>query len=216
MNERKRDDNKILIIVLCVLTVVMVGLIIGVVTAGINKYNQSISVDQNSDSNEQSDDGDSEIAQLDGSTEPMDITDEAGQEGEGEGNDTDVSIDTNQIEIWLEKADTIKARVSTMSVEDALLYLDSLIDGVSDINEKFNIRTLKINVLNNANRSVDALAVITDNSDLSELDLWMKYNYYEAICTTYRLLGYSEEHSVCLDERSEMYKTLWGEPQGSY
>ena len=220
MNERKRENNKFWIIILCALFVVMVGLIVGIVAVSVGKNSGTTG-----DNGSQEEDG---IQSGEGVVEPLIIggdngegesEDGEGNEGDGVGEDTGSPNETEeeqeQVQEQVAVENSVKDYIRQMSVEEALEFLDTRIEIASGADEMFSMRLIKINVLNNASRHEDALAEAEKINNVEELSKWNKCEYYNMMAYTYQVLGDAEKENEYGEKYIQAYKDIWGDFAGS-
>lgn len=204
----------------------MVGLITGIVVIQINRNSQTVSENKEEESKPQSGEGVVEPITIGGDEG------ENGQEGEenkgnedGEGNGEGQSIysEPNDSEearaqineqVMIESA--VKDYIRQLSIDEALEYLNTQIARYEDnINYKFSMQLIRINVLNNADRHEDALNEALAINNVDELSKWNKIEYYNMMAYTYKVLGNTEKEEEYGNLYIQAYKDLWGDFGGS-
>ena len=222
MNERKRSNNKFWIIILCVLATIMVGLIAGIVVVQVNRSNQIASEEEGEEEESPSGEGKVDPLIIDENSGEGE-TDDGGESGEGEGN-SGISGEPNESEEQREKTNeqvaienAVKEYISSLSVDEALSYLDTQVMRYEDdANNKFAMLLIKINVLNNADRHEDALTEALKIDNVEEFSKWNKVEYYNMMAYTYQVLGDTEKENEYGNLYIQAYKDLWGNFGGSY
>ncbi|MBR2795910.1 hypothetical protein IKE13_02580 [Candidatus Saccharibacteria bacterium] len=197
-----RNDNKVLVVVLCALTVVMIGLIVGITVVKVNRYNESISGGQSDGSGGQ---GDGYMA---GTTKPMGLDDEGDEnddEGEGgseQGGESETE-NAERVQRWFDEAEDVRNGFDGMTLEDALAYIEQRAEEKDDLDDAFNIRIIKVNVLYYYEMYDEALAELNRVEHPEDLALWNQEEYYNMLYLTSIALGD--------EEAAEGYAELWRE-----
>lgn len=223
MNKRKRNNNKFWTIILCVLAVVMVGLITGIVVIQINRNNQVASEEGGEESGSsqsgegsEAEDDENTVKDGEGATVPIIVdgeSEEASEDGITYPNLTD--DEKAQIQNQIAIANSVKDYLSTLEVDEALKYLDEQIEGTVNTDEKFSMRLLKVNVLNNAERHEEALEEINRVGNVDELSKWNKCEYYNMVAYTYECLGNLEKRNENVAQYEQAYRNIWGDFAGT-
>ncbi|MBR2803002.1 hypothetical protein IKE19_00245 [Candidatus Saccharibacteria bacterium] len=214
MEQQKRDGNKILVGVLCALTVIMVGLIVAITAVKVGRYSEiADGGGYNQDSNPDEQD---EIKEGEGTTAPV-VVDGDDEDGGGDvsGEPDETEEEQLQVENQIAIEDAIKQYIRGLSVDDALVYLDGQIENVGSADEKFSMRLIKINVLNNDEQYEAALAEAQKIENVDKLNKWNKIEYYNMMAYTYQMLGDTEKENEYGAQYIQAYKDLWGDFRGS-
>ncbi|MBR3253762.1 hypothetical protein IKF86_00745 [Candidatus Saccharibacteria bacterium] len=219
MNERKRSNNKFWIIILCVLATIMVGLIAGIVVVQVNRNNQTASEEEGEEENDSTDedeDDESSTKTGEGEVAPV-IVDNGGEESsdENNGSPNETEEEQTQVQNQIAVMNSVKQYLSTLTVDEALSYLDEQIANTVNANDKFGMRLLKINVLNNADRHEEALEEAKKVDNVDELSKWNKSEYYNAMAYTYESLGDITKRNEYIVLYEQAYRDIWGDFTGS-
>ena len=196
-----RDDNKVLVVVLCALTVVMVGLIAGIALVNANRASEPVS----GESQDGGSGGQSE-GYMAGTTKPMGLDDNGEGENNSGGDGQDggnVADDAERIQGWIAEAEDVRNGFDGMTLEDALAYIEQRAAEKDDPDDAFNIRLVKVNVLYYYEMYEEALAELKRVERPEDLTLWNQEEYYNMMYMVSLELGD--------EEAAGEYAKLWRE-----
>lgn len=227
MEKHKRNENKILISILCVLFVLIVGLIIGIVVVDNTKKNDDESSQEGTSQNDNNnpggnsgnsgnnngaengdgdEDGSEDVATV-GTAEPM----------TGGSSDLPIDQEQEQIQKQVRKTAEMQNYVQNISRDDAMKYVDGQISSTDDSNDKFNIQLFKVNLYINAGNIEGALKVATEEiGDVSGLILWNQKSYYDVMARIYSYMDDQESVNKYRQLSQEIYDKLFDGGEGFY
>ena len=234
MDKHKQSENKILVIVLCVLVFIIIGLVTSIIIVDVSKKGAEGESNGGNSSGSQSAVVDGDDTDESGSENDSDNNDE--KEEDGENSDSDKTVPTvgtadpvysgtkdlpvdqeqDQIQKQIVKTYEMQDYVKNISRDEALKYVDGLIAETDDANDKFNIQLFKANLYFNAGNVQDALKVCNEIGDVSGLIMWNRKSYYDILVRIYTHLDDQANVEKYRQLSQDMYDILFDGGEGYY